>query len=642
MKLRTKIQLIFGVTVIVLLAILGTISCMLNYNTTTKQVNDSMTSSARLAADDISKQLKDYRNIVTAMGHNLAISTSCTDQERIASINEAVSYYGFTSGNILDLNGVSIKDGTDFSDREYVILAMAGTVNISDMTLSRYTGKYGVSIASPIYGSDGSIQGVVYFRIDDDFMTQILSSIEVSTNSYAYIIDDSGNVIAHDNTELVQQINVLDNENEALAKLAEDMVDGNTGTGSYSFEGNRLVCGYSAIDNADGWCLVIAAPENDFYEAMTHMIVLVIIFTVIAAVIALIISCLFAASISRSVIRSQQTLVALSKGQFENSLTETKRKDEIGSLQNATVSLCRTLSNIIGETNSALTAITNHSLVFDNIKEYPGDFNALAGSVNSIKKILGFLIEAIQQSSNEVANGSLQLSRAATDLSRGSTMQAESIQGLVDDVNSISAGIRQTSENGEVINTKLSNLDEEIKGSNEQMDGLVKAIQIVEEMSSDIKKIVSTIDSIAFQTNILALNASVEAARLGTDGKGFAVVAAEVGELAKKSADASTKTAELIEQCLRAIGHAKESADFTFDSLKKIVSNSSEISSAFQDISQAATHQADSANAIQNKIREISDVVQSNTATAQETAASTEELSAQAETMSGLINDFKI
>lgn len=96
------------------------------------------------------------------------------------------------------------------------------------------------------------------------------------------------------------------------------------------------------------------------------------------------------------------------------------------------------------------------------------------------------------------------------------------------------------------------------------MHALLSVVKEVEEMSEDIKKIVKTIDSIAFQTNILSLNASVEAARAGDTGKGFAVVAQEIGTLAAKSSEASKKTAGLIEKCLNGISGAKEYAGCDF------------------------------------------------------------------------------
>ena len=134
----------------------------------------------------------------------------------------------------------------------------------------------------------------------------------------------------------------------------------------------------------------------------------------------------------------------------------------------------------------------------------------------------------------------------------------------------------------------------------------------------------------------------MEAARAGEMGRGFAVVAEEVRSLAVKCRDASKKTSDLVNACVRSITNAKEYADTTFDSLSGIVADSSEIAAAFQNIANDTMEQAHKSKRIQDEVNNISDVVQTNTATAEETAASTTLLSDQARHLKELIRKFKI
>ena len=283
-----------------------------------------------------------------------------------------------------------------------------------------------------------------------------------------------------------------------------------------------------------------------------------------------------------------------------------------------------------------------YDLTSEDMREYPGKFNELAASINSIKAILSNMILNIQNSSVNVDGGSKQLAEAASILSEGTMAQASSLQKLVTDVENVAQNINANSDKTIFVNESLGNLDSEIKDGNQKMQELSNVVRTVEEMSEDIKKIVNTIDGIAFQTNILALNASVEAARAGESGRGFAVVAQEIGTLATKSSDASKKTAELIEKCIKGIESAKEYADITSDSLAKIVSDSNNIANAFDEMSKANEIQAKNANDIRNEIENISQVVQSNTATAQQTAASTEVLSEQAAALKDMTGRFKV
>ena len=616
MKLRTKIQLIFGGTAILLMSLMGSVAYSLSYQTQMQMVQTDVNRASALASENLSNQLQNYMNVTSIAGTDSIIrdsSASISDKE--ACIDRYVQTYGFTSGNLLDPNAVSLFDGTDFSDRDYVQRALTGEVCVSDITLSRYTGTYGVSIAAPVQSASGDITGVIYFRIDNDFMTSIVENLKISRNSSACIVDANNQIIAHENPELIMT--------EAAAS-------------------NDGICASVPVNNTNGWTLVITAPESDFTGAMTTMIRQFVIWDIIAVIAALIIAMLFANSMSKSVLTAKNAMLSISQGDLSCSLTKTKRKDELGVLQNTAASLVEMLQHIIGEANQILGSIAHFELTTGEMNSYPGAFNSLADSVNAIRQMLTRMIIDIQSSSANVKSGSSQLAEATQLLSEGTVSQTSSIEKLVMDMNNVVDSINQNSENGNLINERLNTLDTKIQDSSQQMEHLLRIVDQIEEMSSDIQKIVGTIDSIAFQTNILALNASVEAARAGENGRGFAVVAEEVSSLASRSSDASKKTGELIEKCITGIAQAKESADVTASALESIVTDSAEIARSFDSISEATREEARKANSIRMEINNISDVVQSNSSTAQETAASTEALSQQAQTLEAMTSRFRV
>ena len=616
MKLRTKIQLIFGGTAILLMSLMGSVAYSLSYQAQMQMVQTDVNRASALASENLSNQLQNYMNVTSIAGTDSIIrdsSASISDKE--ACIDRYVQTYGFTSGNLLDPNAVSLFDGTDFSDRDYVQRALTGEVCVSDITLSRYTGTYGVSIAAPVQSASGDITGVIYFRIDNDFMTSIVENLKISRNSSACIVDANNQIIAHENPELIMT--------EAAAS-------------------NDGICASVPVNNTNGWTLVITAPESDFTGAMTTMIRQFVIWDIIAVIAALIIAMLFANSMSKSVLTAKNAMLSISQGDLSCSLTKTKRKDELGVLQNTAASLVEMLQHIIGEANQILGSIAHFDLTTGEMNSYPGAFNGLADSVNAIRQMLTRMIIDIQSSSANVKSGSSQLAEATQLLSEGTVSQTSSIEKLVMDMNNVVDSINQNSENGNLINERLNTLDTKIQDSSQQMEHLLRIVDQIEEMSSDIQKIVGTIDSIAFQTNILALNASVEAARAGENGRGFAVVAEEVSSLASRSSDASKKTGELIEKCITGIAQAKESADVTASALESIVTDSAEIARSFDSISEATREEARKANSIRMEINNISDVVQSNSSTAQETAASTEALSQQAQTLEAMTSRFRV
>ena len=640
MKLKTKITCIFSGTVVLLLIIVGMLSYNLNINVKNKLVQNNMETGADWASNQISTKLANYKNIVEVVSQEESVVSGNTDEERVKAVSDYAKKYGFTSGNLLDTKGVSLNDGTDFSDREYVKKALAGEINISDITLSKYTNTYGFSIAAPVYDSSKKIIGVVYFRADVDFMTQIISDIKISDNSYAYIVDKNGMVIVHEKEELINNMEI--SKESYLAHLWNAMKENDEGNVSYTEQGELITCGFAKIGNTNGWSIIICSPDSDYTSMISKKYVNLIFLDLFAMIAAVIISMMVASYISRNIVQVQDVLVKLSNGDFSGKCKASKTKDEVGVLSRATVKLQDNITTMIKETNGILERMAKCDLTSDEMRQYPGEFNTLAASVNSIQRILSQLVQELQQSAMGVGNGSQEIAGATNALSQGTVSQANSIQRVVGDIDYMASQAKRTSESEELIEKKLHNLDSEIQNGNAQMNELRSVVAQIGEMSSDIQKIVGTIDSIAFQTNILALNAAVEAARAGENGKGFAVVADEVGSLAGKCSDSSKKTEELIEKCIGAIDKAHEYAEKTFETLNNIVSDSLEIAGAFEEISVAAKEQSEKSENIQSEMNNISDVVQTNMATAQETAASTQMMSEEAQRLSEMIQRFKV
>lgn len=637
MKLSTKISIVFSLTIIILVYIIGTEACLYSYSSTISLVEKNSRSSAKTTARDIEALLQNYKNIAKASGSDITLIGNVPNEVRVKKVEQLAKQYGFTSGNLLNKKGVSIKDGTDFSDRDYVKAALNGKTNISDVTLSKYTNTYGISIAAPLISS-GRIIGVVYYRADVDFMNDIVKHISVGQGSYAYILDENNNVIAHKNEKYIMN----DKYKEMIPKDIKNCISSQNGSMTCSYGGDKYICGYSKIDKTANWRVVIASPESAYNSDILRFVKKLVISDIIALIAAIIVALIIARVISRPIVRVKNLLSALAQGDLSVQLNDTKNKDELGILQNSAVSLNRMLSDMLTQSGDVLSKMAAYDLTSEDMREYPGKFNELAASINSIKAILSNMILNIQNSSVNVDGGSKQLAEAASMLSEGTMAQASSLQKLVTDVENVAQNINANSDKTIFVNESLGNLDSEIKDGDQKMQELSNVVRTVEEMSEDIKKIVNTIDGIAFQTNILALNASVEAARAGESGKGFAVVAQEIGTLATKSRDASKKTAELIEKCIKGIESAKEYADITSDSLAKIVSDSNNIANAFDEMSKANEIQAKNANDIRNEIENISQVVQSNTATAQQTAASTEVLSEQAAALKDMTGRFKV
>jgi methyl-accepting chemotaxis protein len=260
----------------------------------------------------------------------------------------------------------------------------------------------------------------------------------------------------------------------------------------------------------------------------------------------------------------------------------------------------KTMDNILEPVTEAVNVIKKMAEgdLSDEMKgEYKGDHAVLKNSLNGSLQALNNLLLQVNMSVDQVNSGSSQVSDASQSLSQGATEQAASLEEISSSMQEMGSQTKLNAENASVA-SKLSNqARDNAEQGNKQMENLTKSMGKINSSSTEIKKVIKVIDDIAFQTNLLAINAAVEAARAGIHGKGFAVVASEVRNLAQKSAKAAQETTELIEgsgkeveEGSRISGETAKSLEMIVESIVKVSDIAEEISAASDEQTKAVTH----------------------------------------------------
>ncbi len=295
----------------------------------------------------------------------------------------------------------------------------------------------------------------------------------------------------------------------------------------------------------------------------------------------------------------------------------------------------------IGDTVTAVDALSKGDLTHTIKSEYDGSFAQLKDGVNSTGDKLTQVMSEIAESAEMVRNSSRDIAGGNLDLSNRTEQQAANLEETASSMEQMTAAVRQNTENlNRANNLATETQTQAIQGGNVVSDTVI-AMADITESSNKISEIIGVIEQIAFQTNLLALNASVEAARAGSSGRGFAVVADEVRNLAGRSSVAAKEIKNLIEDSAVKVYQGTCLADKSGQSLKSIVDSIKELSAVIAEITTASQEQSEGIGQVNVSIGQMDEVTQQNVALVEEAAAAADVLSTQADSLKKLVSFFE-
>jgi methyl-accepting chemotaxis protein len=460
---------------------------------------------------------------------------------------------------------------------------------------SASTGKLLVTFAEAI-SKDGQVTAVAAADVLLDSVVADVVAIKPTPNSYAFLVDLGGKIIAHPNDTL--RLKPLSDLDAAITPQSLAAAMAANSHQELALDGRQQMLFAARVAGTD-WLLVVAVDRADALASLTAMLassgVMAVLVTILAA---LVLGALISRVLRRlSVVQRALEEIADGDGDLTRRLDTHGSTDELGRISAA--------------------------------------FNRFVDKVEHVMLDIREASHTIHAATRDIASGNM-------DLSQRTESQASSLEQTAAAMEQLTSSVRQNADNAQEANT-LSQSASEIAGRGGAMvEQVVQTMSAINASSQKIVDIISVIDGIAFQTNILALNAAVEAARAGEQGRGFAVVASEVRSLAQRSATAAKEIKVLIGDSVEQVRAGEQTVSQAGSTIRSVVESVRKVSDVVAEITSASREQSQGIQQTNDAVAHMDQATQQNAALVEEAAAGAQQLQEQAARLAEVVALFRL
>ena len=384
-------------------------------------------------------------------------------------------------------------------------------------------------------------------------------------------------------------------------------------------------------------------PQLDTYQSLHELFsTLTVISLIIVTAIQLFLVIYTSKAMLKPIKLIKDELVNFSKGNYSSEFSIKENDSEIGQLSAAINASKKLLHKMTEELTWLLDQIAQGNVSFYINLEYVGEFQAIKTAMNTILEENNQEYAKIRGSADSISVAADQMSQTSIKIAQGGQEQSDSIGNLSDSISDIFSKITANAANAQTASDYSKKTAVSLEKGRTEMAAMMEAMKEIESTSHEINKIIRTIEDIAFETNILSLNAAVEAASAGDAGKGFGVVADQVHSLSITVSEAVKNTSELVEKAVAAVNKGAQHATETAKAVKAIVEDSQYSNDAVIQIAVAASEEKEAVQDISAQVERIEEVIHSNNTAAQQSAAAAEELAGQASMLRQIMERYQL
>ena len=599
------------------------------------------------------------------------------------SANESLRHYiGVT--NAINTCGVVVKDGTvvlhrvsgrdepgnllgkNMGDRPYIQSGLQGQESLGTYK-SRATGETTTIVSLPIR-LDKTVIGVFYAGMNNIRLSRnILGAVRLGEFGAAYVYNPQGEAIMHSDPARI-------GTDESSLPHVQEMLKKQQGQLEYVNKDGFTRIVYFETMPSEGWIICVELDKNEVMQPAHDLLINVLALVVTLALVVGAIILVTARGIARPLRVCSELVAHAAKGNLETSAVENaelgkaeRRGDEISILARGIREMVQSIKNLLQEsenkTSEALKATEEARAATARAEEAAkraenARREGMYAAATELEEVVSIITSAstqlsaqIEQSDHTASDSAQRLSEAATAMNEMNATVQE-VARNASDASKMSAETRSKAEQGAVVVQQAVDSIEKVQ---EVAEVLRTDMQQLNEHARSISAIMSVISDIADQTNLLALNAAIEAARAGEAGRGFAVVADEVRKLAEKTMastsevgsaisaiqHSTTKSMEGVDKAVAQIGQATELSSQSGVALHEIVTDAETTADAVRAIAAASEQQSAASEEINQSIVQVNDLSDKTAQAMREAAQAVSSLAAQAQHLETLIEDMK-
>ncbi|MDD5167533.1 MAG: methyl-accepting chemotaxis protein [Syntrophales bacterium] len=527
---------------------------------------------------ELTKELRLTQNI--SFSNNVIAAAEKVDREgeknsrkEIDQVQKELAKIRKTAGDRYSSVLLVRKDGITFADgdegkfkglnlagRAYLEKALQGAANIGEMVHSRKDNNVICTSAAPIYAPEGNrVVGVVVVTLRLSYFWDLIDTVKIGRTGYVFLVDQNGIYIAHPVKEKILKEGLP--QTKGYEALVEKIKGTQAGVVEYiSVQGIKNIAAFAQIE-LTGWRIFTTIPSEELLAPahFTRNIIMMI------GLIALLAASAFFYFFARGLARPLSVLVdaaeKIAVGDLGMDIPVMKRQDEVGVLAGAFMRMSEYLTEKAQVVNRI--AAGDLSGQFKAISERDALGNAAVAMVEGLRRITGDIKEGI----NVIVASSREISVAATQLASSSVEAATAVRETTTTIEEVKQTARLVSERAGSVSEVTRNAEQVSQGGkksvedsisimiriSDQVESIAASIGKLSEQSQAIGGIITTVNDLAGQSNLLAVNAAIEAAKAGEQGKGFAVVAQEVKSLAEQSKQATEQVRLILSDIQKAI-----------------------------------------------------------------------------------------